>query len=85
MTDVRREGAPPGSTPGMTLEIEPIVNAGSHGVVINGDRRTVRTRDDALSANVEDAVAVTGNAPDILIRRGRRRAWRDGKREEGRA
>jgi methionyl aminopeptidase len=54
----------------MTLEIEPIVNAGSHGVVINGDRWTVRTRDDALSANVEDAVAVTGNAPDILIRRG---------------
>ena len=52
----------------MTLAIEPMVNADSHEVVVDGDRWTVRTRDGALSANAEDTLAVTGNAPYILTR-----------------
>lgn len=64
----RREGASPRLKPGMTLAIEPMVNAGSHEVVVDDDRWTVRTRDGALSANFEDTVAITGNGPYILTR-----------------
>jgi methionyl aminopeptidase len=52
--------------PGMTLAIEPMVNAGTHEVVVLADEWTVATRDGALSAHFEHTVLVTENGPEIL-------------------
>jgi methionyl aminopeptidase len=52
--------------PGMTLAIEPMINAGSYEVVILGDGWTAVTKDKSLSAHFEHSVAVTENGPSIL-------------------
>jgi methionyl aminopeptidase len=52
--------------PGMTLAIEPMVNAGSADVKILKDGWTVVTRDGSLSAHFEHTVLVTENEPEIL-------------------
>lgn len=52
--------------PGMTLAIEPMINAGGHEVVILGDGWTAVTKDRSLSAHFEHSVAITENGPDIL-------------------
>lgn len=52
--------------PGMTLAIEPMINAGSHEVVILEDGWTAITKDRSLSAHFEHCVAITENGPDIL-------------------
>ena len=51
---------------GMTLAIEPMVNAGSADVRILPDRWTVVTVDGSLSAHYENTVAVTPNGPEAL-------------------
>jgi methionyl aminopeptidase len=51
---------------GMTLAIEPMVNAGSADVKILKDGWTVVTRDGSISAHFEHTVLVTGNEPEIL-------------------
>ena len=51
---------------GMTLCIEPMINAGKKDVVLERDKWTLRTKDRRLSAHYEYAVAVGKNAPDIL-------------------
>lgn len=51
---------------GMTLAIEPMVNAGSYDVQVLGDDWTVVTRDGSLSAHFEHTVAVTAEGPEIL-------------------
>lgn len=56
--------------PGMTIAIEPMVNAGQPGVEILGDRWTVVTRDRQLSAHFEHTVLVTEGEPEILTRDG---------------
>lgn len=56
----------PKLVPGMTLAIEPMVNAGSVDVKILKDRWTVVTRDGSLSAHFEHTVLVTDGAPEIL-------------------
>jgi methionyl aminopeptidase len=60
----------PGSGPplrsGMTLAIEPMVNAGSHEVYIRSDGWTVCTSDGSLSAYYEHTVAVTDDGPRVL-------------------
>jgi methionyl aminopeptidase len=56
--------------PGMTLAIEPILNAGSKGCRTLRDRWTVVTRDGALSAQWEHTVLVTSNGCEILTDRG---------------
>jgi methionyl aminopeptidase len=53
-------------TPGMTLAIEPMINAGGYEVEILGDGWTAVTRDKSLSAHFEHSVAVTENGPYIL-------------------
>jgi methionyl aminopeptidase len=53
---------------GMTLAVEPMVNAGTAQVVVRDDKWTVCTRDGALSANYEDTVAVTEHGPYVLTR-----------------
>jgi len=52
--------------PGMTLAIEPMVNAGSPDVKILKDGWTVVTRDGSLSAHFEHTVLVTEGEPEIL-------------------
>ncbi|MDR3644606.1 MAG: type I methionyl aminopeptidase [Clostridia bacterium] len=51
---------------GMTIAIEPMVNAGSAGVRVLSDGWTVVTLDGSLSAHFEHTVAITDNGPVIL-------------------
>jgi len=63
---------PPGRGPrletGMTLAIEPMVNAGTHEVRVLEDNWTVVTRDGKLSAHFEHTVAVRDGVAEILTR-----------------
>ena len=52
--------------PGMTLAIEPMVNAGRPGVKILKDGWTAVTRDGSLSAHFEHTVLITCSEPEIL-------------------
>src|SRR5712691_10033271 len=52
--------------PGMTLAIEPMVNAGLPGVKVLNDGWTVVTQDGSLSAHFEHTVLVTESEPEIL-------------------
>src|SRR5437867_924975 len=52
--------------PGMTLAIEPMVNAGSREVKVLKDGWTVVTKDGQLSAHFEHTVLVTESEPEIL-------------------
>ncbi len=54
---------------GMTLAIEPMLNAGSYQVETLADGWTMVTRDRSLSAHFEHTVAVTEEGPDILTLR----------------
>ena len=55
---------------GMTLAIEPMVNLGSHEVVVLNDGWTVVTSDGKPSAHFEHTVLVTPDEPRILTKRG---------------
>jgi methionyl aminopeptidase len=67
---------PPGRrevlAPGMTLAIEPMVNAGGPGTRALSDGWTVVTADGSLSAHFEHTVAVTGDGVEVITRRGPR-------------
>ena len=52
--------------PGMTLAIEPMVNAGAAAIKVLSDRWTAVTQDGSLSAHFEHSVLVTEGAPEIL-------------------
>jgi methionyl aminopeptidase len=52
--------------PGMTIAIEPMVNAGLAGVKILNDGWTVVTQDGSLSAHFEHTVLITESEPEIL-------------------
>jgi methionyl aminopeptidase len=52
--------------PGMTLAIEPMVNAGKPGVKMLNDGWTVVTQDGSLSAHFEHTVLITESEPEIL-------------------
>jgi methionyl aminopeptidase len=52
--------------PGLVLAIEPMVNAGGHGVRMDADGWTARTADGSLSAHFEYSVAVTDHGPRVL-------------------
>ncbi|MBE0430901.1 MAG: type I methionyl aminopeptidase [Dehalococcoidia bacterium] len=51
---------------GMTLAIEPMVNAGDWRTRVAANKWTVLTADGSLSAHFEHTVAVTGNGAEIL-------------------
>lgn len=51
---------------GMTLAIEPMVNYGTHKVVVDADRWTIRTSDRKPSAHFEHTVLVTNGDAMIL-------------------
>ena len=52
--------------PGMTLAIEPMVNAGGDDVKILPDGWTVKTKDGSLSAHFEHTVVITTEGPKIM-------------------
>ena len=52
--------------PGMTLAIEPMVNAGTHEVKILEDGWTTVTKDGRLSAHFEHTIAITPDGPVIM-------------------
>ncbi len=54
--------------PGMVLCIEPMINAGEPGVVVDDDGWTARTEDGRRSAHFEHTVALTDNGPEVLTR-----------------
>ncbi len=54
---------------GMTLALEPMVNAGGPGTRVLGDDWTVVTADGSLSAHFEHTVAITPDGHDVLTRR----------------
>ncbi len=51
---------------GMTIAIEPMVNAGTANVKVRGDGWTVVTQDGKLSAHYENSVAITDADPILL-------------------
>ena len=59
-------GRDPRLLPGMTLAIEPMVNAGTDDVHVLKDGWTVRTDDGKLSAHYENTVLITDGEPEIL-------------------
>ena len=61
-----REGRGPRLYSGMTLAIEPMVNAGGFGVKVLRDGWTVVTEDGSLSAHYENSIAITDSEPIIL-------------------
>src|SRR3954447_20953261 len=60
----------PGTGPelqeGMVLAIEPMVNAGDHGVRMGSDNWAVYSQDGSLAAHFEHTVAITAEGPRIL-------------------
>jgi methionyl aminopeptidase len=59
-------GRGPELRPGLVLAIEPMINQGGAGVIIDDDGWTARTEDGKLSAHFEYSVAVTPNGPWVL-------------------
>jgi methionyl aminopeptidase len=64
---------PPGTGPvlrkGMTLALEPMVNAGEWRTRVGDDRWTVFTADGSLSAHFEHTIAITDGEAEILTNR----------------
>lgn len=54
--------------PGLTLAIEPMVNAGGPATRTLSDRWTIVTADGSRSAHFEHTVAITENGPKVLTR-----------------
>jgi methionyl aminopeptidase len=52
---------------GMTLAIEPMVNAGGWHTKLAADQWTVLTADGSLSAHFEHTIAITDNEAEILV------------------
>ena len=61
-----RAGRGPRLLRGMTLAIEPMVNAGSAAIRQLSDGWTVKTADGKLSAHYENTVLITDGEPEIL-------------------
>ena len=61
-----RRRADPRLLPGMTLAVEPMVNAGGAGIRILSDGWTVVTSDGRNSAHYENTILITEGEPEIL-------------------
>ena len=59
-------GRGPRLVPGMTLAVEPMINAGGSDVEILSDGWTTVTKDGSLSAHFEHTIAITTDGPVIL-------------------
>ncbi|GAB5046887.1 type I methionyl aminopeptidase [Thermodesulfovibrio sp. TK110] len=62
------KGVGPKLKKGMTLAIEPMVNAGTYEVEILSDGWTAVTKDGSLSAHFEHTIAITEGEPEILTK-----------------
>lgn len=51
---------------GMTIAVEPMVNAGKAGIKVLPDGWTVKTADGRLSAHYENTILITDGEPEIL-------------------
>ena len=51
---------------GMTIAVEPMVNAGTHRVRVMKDGWTVKTADGKLSAHYENSILITDGEPELL-------------------
>ena len=51
---------------GMTLAVEPMVNAGKAGIQVLKDGWTVKTADGSLSAHYENTILITDGEPELL-------------------
>lgn len=58
--------ANPRLVPGMTIAIEPMINAGGYGVSVLDNGWTVVTNDGSLSAHYENTVLITDGEAEIL-------------------
>ncbi len=63
---LKKSKTSPKLRPGMTLAIEPMVNAGGPQVMVLKDGWTVVTKDGQLSAHFEHTVLITEAEPEIL-------------------
>ena len=61
-----KAGTGPKLLAGMALAIEPMVNLGSHKIIMASDGWTARTADGKVSAHFEHTVLVTENGAEIL-------------------
>jgi methionyl aminopeptidase len=61
-------GRGPELQPGMTLAIEPMINAGGPDVVLHEDEWSISSADGSLSCHFEHTVAVTDSEPLILTK-----------------
>lgn len=61
-----KKGTGPKLKSGMTLAIEPMVNAGKHDVTTAADGWTIITADGSASAHFEHTILVNDNSPEIL-------------------
>ena len=52
--------------PGMTLDVEPMINMGRADVVFLDDDWTVATQDGSLSAHYENTILITDGEPELL-------------------
>lgn len=63
-----KPGTGPQLQAGMTIAIEPMVNAGTAAVQVEPDGWTITTRDGKLSAHFEHTVLITDNGSEVLTR-----------------
>lgn len=61
-----RAGHGPRLCNGMTIAVEPMINAGKKDILLLDDGWTVVTQDGSLSAHYEHSVAITKNEPILL-------------------
>ena len=64
--EVPRRKADPRLLPGMTLAVEPMVNAGGAAIRILDDGSTIVTADGKNSAHYENTILITDDEPEIL-------------------
>ena len=64
--EIPRKKADPRLLPGMTIAIEPMVNAGKAGIKVLADGWTVVTIDGKTSAHYENTILITEDEPEIL-------------------
>jgi methionyl aminopeptidase len=64
--NVGTPGTGPELAEGMVFAIEPMVNAGDHGVRVGSDNWAVYSQDGSLAAHFEHTVAITADGPRIL-------------------
>jgi methionyl aminopeptidase len=63
-----KQGTGPVLQKGMTLALEPMLNAGGWRTRVADDQWTVLTADGSLSAHFEHTIAVTDNGPEVLTK-----------------